>query len=267
MAKPGFIKLHRQIIENELYREPRKFSKLEAWLYILLNAKYKEETEVHYGTEVIIPIGSFATSCTQLARAWGWDKKAVIKFLDYLTQESMISRAGTKIDPKTGTKTGTIINIENWAFYQGDGTKTGTKSGTKSDPQKPSSFLLQKEDKNIYSELLSFWNQQGITIHRKLTEDMTKAIDTTLKAYTQKEITQAIARYAKAYHDKDYFFKYNWTLVNFLKQKNALPDFLDDGQKWLSYKNAKATKEPDKPKTDLDAYEFNPSWREGELPL
>ena len=109
MTKPGFIKLHRQITENDLFKEPRKFSKFEAWLYILLEAKYQEETETHYGIEVVIPAGSFATSCPQLAKAWGWDKKAVIKFLDYLTQESMISRAGTKINPKTAIVTGKQI--------------------------------------------------------------------------------------------------------------------------------------------------------------
>ena len=96
---------------------------------------------------------------------------------------------------------------------------------------------------------------------------MTKAIDTTLKAYAQEETMQAIARYAQIYHDKNYFFKYNWTLTNFLKQKNALPDFMDEGQKWVAYKNATTTKEPSKPKPDLDAYDIKQSWREEELPL
>lgn len=128
-------------------------------------------------------------------------------------------------------------------------------------------WIMEDLSKEKYTAIFNHWNQQGITVHRKLTEDMTKAIDTTLKAYAQEEIMQAIARYAQIYHDKNYFFKYNWTLTNFLKQKNALPDFLDEGQKWVAYKNATTTKEPSKPKPDLDAYDIKQSWREEELPL
>lgn len=128
-------------------------------------------------------------------------------------------------------------------------------------------WIMEDLSKEKYTAIFNHWNQQGITVHRKLTEDMTKAIDTTLKAYAKEEIMQAIARYAQIYHDKNYFFKYNWTLTNFLKQKNALPDFMDEGQKWVAYKNATTTKEIDKPKTNLDVYEYSQSWREEELPL
>jgi hypothetical protein len=96
---------------------------------------------------------------------------------------------------------------------------------------------------------------------------MNKEIDKALKQYTLENILDAISRYSKIYHDKNYFFKYNWTLMNFLKQKNALPDFMDEGQKWVAYKNATTTKEPSKPKPDLDAYDIKQSWREEELPL
>ncbi len=128
-------------------------------------------------------------------------------------------------------------------------------------------WIMEDLSKEKYTAIFNHWNRQGITNHRKITPDMNKEIDKALKQYTLENILDAISRYSKIYHDKDYFFSYNWTLINFLKQKNALPDFLDDGQKWLSYKNATATKETEKPKTDLDVYEYSPSWREGELPL
>ena len=128
-------------------------------------------------------------------------------------------------------------------------------------------WIMEDLSKEKYTAIFNHWNRQGITNHRKITPDMTKEIDKALKQYTLENILDAISRYSKIYHDKDYFFSYNWTLVNFLKQKNALPDFLEDGQKWLSYKNATTAKESSKPKPDLDVYEFSPSWREGELPL
>ena len=128
-------------------------------------------------------------------------------------------------------------------------------------------WIMEDLSKEKYTAIFNHWNRQGITNHRKITPDMTKEIDKALKQYTLENILDAISRYSRIYHDKDYFFSYNWTLANFLKQKNALPDFLEDGQKWLSYKNATATKESEKPKTDLDAYEYSPSWREERLPL
>lgn len=251
MSRTGWIKLHRQIMDSEFYKEPRRFSKYEAWIDILLKANHEEEDGIQ--------AGSFLTSYGELAKAWGWSKSTTWNFLKYLSQQDMIIFDLNE----NGTGRRTVVTIVKWDLYQSKKNAKRNESGTKNE----SLPITEKEDKNIYSELLSFWNQQKITVHRKLTEDIVKAIDTTLKVHTKEEIMQAIARYAQIYHDKDYFFSYNWTLVNFLKQKNALPDFLDDGQKWLSYKNATATKEPDKPKTDLDAYEFNPPWREGELPL
>ena len=239
MAKTGWIKLHRQIMDSDFYKEPRRFSRSEAWIDILLRTEWETGT---------LEIESYE----KLAQRWNWSKSSVGRFIKILVNENMVGQRRDKF--------GTTLTVVNWKFYQGTRDKTGTRLTSKNE------FLpiTEKEDKNIYSELLSFWNQQKITVHRNLTEDMIKAIDATLKVHTKEEIMQAIARYAKIYHDKDYFFSYNWTLINFLKQKNALPDFMDEGQKWLSYKNATATKEPSKPKPDLDAYDIKQSWREEE---
>ena len=242
MTKGTFIKLYRKILDSKFYKEKRRFSKFEAWIDILLRTEWETGT---------LEIESYE----KLAQRWNWSKSSVGRFIKILVNENMVGQRRDKF--------GTTLTVVNWKFYQGTRDKTGTRLTSKNE------FLpiKKKKEKNIYSELLSFWNQQKITVHRNLTEDMIKAIDATLKVHTKEEIMQAIARYAKIYHDKDYFFSYNWTLTNFLKQKNALPNFLDDGQKWLSYKNATTIKEIDKPKTDLDVYEYSPSWREERLPL
>lgn len=150
MAERGFIKLHRQIKEHDFYKEPRQFSKFEAWLYILLNAKYEEEIEKHYGIEITIPVGAFTTSYSKLAKTWGWNKKAVKNFIDYLVQQNMIEIHGTKVNPKPGTKIGTTISVVNWALYQSDRTKTGTKMGTKTGTRNRVPSII-KEEKNILS--------------------------------------------------------------------------------------------------------------------
>ena len=244
LAEKGFVKIHRQIKEHDLYKEPRKFSKFEAWLDLLLRANY----EIENGIEP----GSFIISYGELAKSWRWDKKTAWRFLNHLMREQMI-----KIEcHENATANATVVAIVNWGFYQGKGNAKRHENATKN------KFLpiIDKEEKNIYLELLLHWNQQKITVHRTLTEDMKKTIDTTLKAYSQEEVMQAISRYSKIYHDKNYYFKHAWTLVNYLKRKNALPDFMEEGQKWIAYKQFVAKAEPQKPKTNLDAYEIKRSW-------
>ena len=85
-------------------------------------------------------------------------------------------------------------------------------------------------------EIFDFWNSQHIQTHQKLTDEMQKAIDKALKTYSMDEIKTAIQRYGTIYNS-NYYWHYQWRLDDFLKQKNALPDFLDEGSKWLNYKN------------------------------
>jgi phage replication O-like protein O len=114
-----------------------------------------------------------------------------------------------------------------------------------SSPELVSNPTPKKESKennkeNIYSHsvqrVFSFWNEQRIIIHKAVTDDIGKAIDVSLKRHGVENILLAIKRYSQIYYDPDYFFKYKWTLVNFLNRQRGLPDFLDGGEKWEDYK-------------------------------
>ena len=105
-----------------------------------------------------------------------------------------------------------------------------------SPPKKEKEIKIKKEK---YIVIFTFWNQQKIIVHQKLDNEMEKAIDDALKKYDEQTIRAAISHYAQVQRDPDYFFDYSWTLIKFLKQKNALPEFVDGGQKWISYQNFK----------------------------
>lgn len=98
---------------------------------------------------------------------------------------------------------------------------------------------LREEKTNIKQEakerLFNLWNSQGIIEHRQLTPEISKAFDKALKKWDEDAIAEAIKRYGIIYHDTEYFFKHKWGLEKFLAQKNALPDFLDEGDKWQNY--------------------------------
>lgn len=249
MNDKNYIKISRATRYHPLFCEARRFSKFEAWLYILLNAYPEEKTEAHYGAETIVPAGAFPTTLSKLSTDWNWSKKAVSNFLNYLSDENIIETKATKEGNSLGAGLGTTISVIDWELYEGRVTSKRNSKGTSKKTTKSN---------NEYDIILSHWNKQKITIHKKLSPETIKEIDAKLKNYSLQEILETISRYAEINHDKNYFFNYNWTLLNFLKQKNAFPDFLEEGQKWLAYQKNKNRNQEESP--NLDVYDYKRGW-------
>lgn len=87
---------------------------------------------------------------------------------------------------------------------------------------------------NIYIDILEYWNSKDIIKH-KMSDNIEKEIKKALKDNSVEDIKKYIDRYSRVIKDKDYFFNQKWSLVEFLKQKNAMNDFKDDGSKWINY--------------------------------
>lgn len=99
-------------------------------------------------------------------------------------------------------------------------------------------------------ELFDFWNSKGIVVHRTINEKMVQLLKKALDLYGQAQIKQAIENYSIVLNDSTYYFKTRWTIGDFVKQTNALPDFLTEGIKWINYqeylKKSKKVREQDK---------------------
>lgn len=96
--------------------------------------------------------------------------------------------------------------------------------------------------------VFDLWNKLNFVKHRELTEQILSQIRKSLAMYGKNKIFEAMLNYSKVYHDESYFFKYKWSLIEFLKQANAMPEFFNDGVKYLNYcnrKTNKSVKEPD----------------------
>jgi len=91
-----------------------------------------------------------------------------------------------------------------------------------------------EEDQDVI-EIFDYWNSKEIVKHKKLTLDMKRAIEKRIKQYSVFEVKSFIDRYKRILDDKDYFFNYSWDLLKFMKQKNTLPEFTDEGSKWVDY--------------------------------
>ena len=83
--------------------------------------------------------------------------------------------------------------------------------------------------------VFNYWNSKNIINHHTLTDNIEKTINKAYKEYGIDCVLKCIDRYATVYSDNSYYFNTKWTLVEFLKQGNAMPAFTDEGSKWLNY--------------------------------
>jgi hypothetical protein len=110
----GWISLHRQIFNHWLYQERRVFSKMEAWIYLLLTANH-EDARFALGNEIVhAKKGDVVTSEIKLMERWKWSKEKVRRFLKVLEDDGMIAK---KSDRKK-----TVISIVNYCNYQNNQT-------------------------------------------------------------------------------------------------------------------------------------------------
>ena len=94
-------------------------------------------------------------------------------------------------------------------------------------------------------EIFEHWNKKNIIIHRDFNK-LEKKIKEALKEHDLETIKSAIDHYSEVINNQDYFYKYKWTLEQFLSRGKGLVEFTDKGSKWLNYldfKNKNKSKE------------------------
>lgn len=99
-----------------------------------------------------------------------------------------------------------------------------------------------RSNKLPYQEIFDLYVQQGIIKHNTLTDGMKNAIKKAAAKFTIDEIKLAIKRYGQMYRDKEnqyaaQYCKYKWTLSELLTREKGISEFLDEGGKWIRYKD------------------------------
>ena len=115
----GWISLNRKIQCHWLWVEKREFSKLEAWLDILLTVNHTEKKVMIKNTLFTVKRGESIKSLETWSKRWNWNKSKVRRFLELLKSDSMIV---TKNEHKT-----TRIIVCNYDSYQNIGNADETK--------------------------------------------------------------------------------------------------------------------------------------------
>jgi hypothetical protein len=152
MSDHGFITLHRRVFKHALFKNDRPFSRFHAWVWLISSAAWCPCQRKVARKLVTLDRGQLATTTRELAKAWGWHRSKVERFLRVLRADAMIrTRAGETLT-ETVTETPrrgviTIITICNYSTFQD--LPTGQDSAPRqSARQKPRRGAQQELDLN-----------------------------------------------------------------------------------------------------------------------
>jgi hypothetical protein len=191
--KKGWIKIHRELMDHWIYKEDRKFSKLEAWIDLLLSANISSKKILLKGTVYEVEKGESVLSLDSWAKRWNWHKSAVRRFFVLLQNDQMI-------EIKSDTKV-THISVLKYALYQGFGTESETpvkqtrnNRETILTPTKEYKERKKEKKSNIDGELgsyIDFYNRIFGTKYRG-TDQVRNSLERILENYSLEQICQAL---------------------------------------------------------------------------
>ena len=123
----GYIKLWRKFKDNELWKEPRVFSKWEAWLDLISEAQWQAEDKpvLIRNTVYQQKQGEVLKSTRTWARKWRWSESRVRRFLKLLKKRRMIDA----VDERQTTR----ITIVNFVLYNNPRRSNDAQSDAQSD--------------------------------------------------------------------------------------------------------------------------------------
>lgn len=129
----GWYAVKRGTIEHELFAPVGKWSRFEAWSWMVENAAYRDTIIDIGGKPYTVKRGSLCFSQRFLADRFKWSKKALTTFLERLEAHGAIVVSVAETGNGTKSKR-TQITFCNYEKYQSGGTKTdpkGDQKGTK----------------------------------------------------------------------------------------------------------------------------------------
>ena len=128
----GYTCLYRKVWSNAILAESgKRFSRLEAWLYITNVLATGKDDEA-----AGLKRGEFVVSVRQLAECFNWSRGSMLRFIEILIQNSMIMRVGHSVGQEAGH-----FSVCNYETYN-------TPRNTKRDTERDTFKEVLKESKN-----------------------------------------------------------------------------------------------------------------------
>ena len=125
MSDIGYIKLFRKVKNHRFWKQKRKFSRMEAWLDLLIEAAWKDHTIIVQDRTIHLRRGEVPHSNRTLAKRWGWSTGTVFRFILDLKAEH---EADQRMD--RGLR---LLSIVNYDAYQSDAEKVDQQTDQQTD--------------------------------------------------------------------------------------------------------------------------------------
>ena len=92
----GYYVMARGWQDHELFEGDKRYSRRDAWCWLIEHARFKPATIVVEGVRLQVGRGELTVSMRELANLWGWSKSGINRFMVQLRRRDMIrSRTGT----------------------------------------------------------------------------------------------------------------------------------------------------------------------------
>ena len=224
----GWISLHRQISENDLWlAEP--FSKGQAWVDLILLANHKDNSFFKRGIRIIVKRGQVAWSEKALSARWKWSRNKVRKFLELLIFEHQILVSKSNVTQ--------IITIKKYEDYQSTRHQKDTKK-TPERHQKDTNNNVNNINSNNSNELyVENKFRQPLKVDSKSPHEKTeketshevKSHEVEKKKSSAPKFSKDANRIYEAY-PKKCFVKETRTLTSKAKNKEKIERILKSGE-------------------------------------
>lgn len=146
----GYVSIYRSIFHNPFWTS-EKFTRGQAWIDLLLLAKYKDSFFYVRGVKVDYKRGDVTEGIINLSIRWKWSRNKTQNFINDLEKEQQIKQQKNNVI--------TLISITNYDIYQNNDIKLNNRRTTEG--QQKDTHNKVNKDNNIYSdfEFLEDWKK------------------------------------------------------------------------------------------------------------
>tara|TARA_R110000824_G_scaffold2825_1_gene12912 strand:- start:605 stop:1501 length:897 start_codon:yes stop_codon:yes gene_type:complete len=196
----GYIKLHRKILDNGIFRKPN-VSHL--FNYCLLRANWSDKTIVWNGQPLVVERGSFVTGRKQIALDTGLSEQNVRSALRTLSHFSMVQKSTSKSTIKFSYLT--VCNYNDYQHFEDEGNQQTNQQPTSNQPainQQPTTNKNNKTNntkntnkKNKEVDFEKWWAYWRTLIWKGVGKKQKALEYYQLLEFTPEQITEATKKY------------------------------------------------------------------------
>lgn len=200
----GWFAIKRGTLAHEMFAPEGKWSKFEAWTWMLESAAYKPTVIDLSGTPHTVPRGALCFSLRFLADKWKWTVKAVRGFLTKLERHGAVQIQTVQVGNKKGTAR-TQVTLCNYEKYQGAGHSKGTAGAQQGHKEEQITNIPVGEGAEAPSEPIEYsvhskavWSAGKPYLTSKGVNKAGSLIGMWLKTYEHRDVLDAISMAQKA---------------------------------------------------------------------